>query len=258
MILSKPQFAVAAMFLFLGTGGVAQGSLILELSNGSNSVTITDGGAGDLSGLTGQIEYFGTLGGANFDLTVGRSFPVVGSDTNPTLELQSIHVEFFAAGEFTIRLTETEFQGAPSDPARFITSVNSQSLLRTQVGVASYLHTGVEPSWGDPEALAGELVSSLGPQGGTFVASDEVVRSFPSPPFSASLVATISSEGAHQIAIFNAGFQTQAVAVEHMPEPHAAWIWGCGLGLAGLVFGTRRIPHKTRDAIRMNGTRSVA
>ncbi|NBP72986.1 MAG: hypothetical protein EBU57_07455, partial [Alphaproteobacteria bacterium] len=87
----------------------------LRLSDGINTVTVTDGGAGDINPLAGVVVFNGAIGDFSVNVTTGITKPLLGSPTDPVLDLNSIDVTGAAGGILTIEFTETDFlSGGPT------------------------------------------------------------------------------------------------------------------------------------------------
>jgi hypothetical protein len=89
----------------------ADAAFMLYLSDGTNEVEITDGGAGDSAGADGQITFLGSLGSNwTVNVTTGLSKPIFGaSDTFAKMDLNSVNVTTAGAGTLTILLWDTDF-----------------------------------------------------------------------------------------------------------------------------------------------------
>lgn len=75
----------------------------LEISDGTNTVTIADAGLGDLNGLAGAVTYIGAVGGWSLNVSTGVS------DTGmATMDLNSIDASA-GAGTLTISFSDIDF-----------------------------------------------------------------------------------------------------------------------------------------------------
>lgn len=75
--------ALATMSLAPSAFAVPQ----LQLSDGTTTITVTDQGIGDIDGNTGVIVFHGSIGAFNINVTTGITKPVLGSPTQPVLDL---------------------------------------------------------------------------------------------------------------------------------------------------------------------------
>jgi hypothetical protein len=80
----------------------------LTLSDGTTSVTITDGGAGDLNAAAGAIVFIGTVGGWTINTTTGLASPPLsgGTPSQPTLDLNSVN-KYTGSTASTLTITFT-------------------------------------------------------------------------------------------------------------------------------------------------------
>jgi hypothetical protein len=82
----------------------------LYLSDGVNSVTVVDGGAGDSNPLAGVVTFNGSIGlNWTLNVTTGISKPMLGSQTQPWMDLNSVNATSKGAGSLTIKLSDTGF-----------------------------------------------------------------------------------------------------------------------------------------------------
>lgn len=115
-------FATIAAFAAFAVVPAAQAVPMLQLSDGTTTVTITDQGAGDTDAHLGSIVYYGAVGSFIINVSTGITKPVLGSPTQPVLDLNSIDVSGATGGTLTIRFSETGFLSTgPS--ASFLASV---------------------------------------------------------------------------------------------------------------------------------------
>lgn len=59
----------------------------LRVTDGVNTVTISDSGAGDLQAAAGQVVFVGSVGNWTLNVHTGTTYPVIGSLSNPMLDL---------------------------------------------------------------------------------------------------------------------------------------------------------------------------
>ncbi len=80
--------------VFLMIVPVAQATPTLFLTDGTNSVTIVDQGAGDSNPIAGAITYIGigSFGVWDLNVSTGVTKPFLGSSTDPYMELNSVDV----------------------------------------------------------------------------------------------------------------------------------------------------------------------
>jgi hypothetical protein len=105
------------------------GALVLTLDDGEgHSVTIADGGAGDLHGAAGAVTFIGSVGTWVINVTTGISFPIAGftdgSEAGSLLDLASIDVSA-GTGTLTITLENGGFNSGSM--ANFLFDVGGQT-----------------------------------------------------------------------------------------------------------------------------------
>lgn len=94
----------------LGLTGVAQAVPTLRLTSGANTITITDGGAGDSNGQVGAVTWIGSLGSWTLNVSTGITKPILGSSGNPHMDLNSVNTSNSAvATSLTIEFSDTGF-----------------------------------------------------------------------------------------------------------------------------------------------------
>jgi hypothetical protein len=206
---------IACLSVLVATTQVASAGAILELSDGITTVSVLDGGAGDINAATGAITYYGSIGNFSMNVTTGLSKPVIGGVNNPKLDLNSINVSSSGGGTLTIRLTDDGF-GSSGYPGweTLIGGVTGGTISL----VSSYtLDGGTE-----------QEISNLGPfSAGAFSASVHQFTGILTGSYSLSLAATIVHSSAANSS-FNAEIQPN-------PEPSTLALLGAAaVGFAAL------------------------
>lgn len=112
-IRGMPMVAILAGIATLGPTSPARATMQLMLSDttDSQSVTITDNGVGDLNPLLGVVTFSGTVGEFAINVTTGESKPILGSATQPMMDINSLDTKLIgsAADTLTIKLTDQNF-----------------------------------------------------------------------------------------------------------------------------------------------------
>ncbi len=86
----------------------AQATPTLFLTDGTNDVTIVDQAAGDSNPIAGAVTYIGSLGVWNLNVSTGVTKPLLGSSTDPYMDLNTVDVST-GAGELQIWFYEDGF-----------------------------------------------------------------------------------------------------------------------------------------------------
>ena len=198
----------------------ADAALILELTDGVNTETITDNGFGDISATPGVVVFSGSIGVFDVSVTTGLGFPFQGGLTQPSLTLDSINVSGGGAGILTVKLTQTDLLGPSQGDATLTTSGSTDGSMFVQSFVDSS-----NAAFGDDD-LTGTLgiYSNESFEGSTFGTTDVT------PTYSASIIAQITHDDANDLTSFVARYNV-------VPEPGSLALIGVG---ALLVAHRRR------------------
>ena len=108
----KKLLSVMAMFLMVAVTAFPSGALatpILELSDGSTTLTIIDNGPGDANLILGAVTYVGQVG-RNWwiNVTTGLTTPASGSASLPKMDLNSVDISK-GAGNLTLMFSDTGY-----------------------------------------------------------------------------------------------------------------------------------------------------
>jgi hypothetical protein len=219
------------MIVALAVGALAptaHAGMILTLSDGSTTVTVTDGGGDDSNPVGGAITYIGAVGtNWTINVTSGLSKPNIGDSASAVLDLHSLNVTSLGAGTMTIKLTDTDFDLTPWQSGE-------QYLLTSGIGgttVGTVTLTQILDRDNNPFGTGCDIISlSSGPlvgSGPTGVFSDIQVSSAFSLDdlFSLTEIAVITHTAAGDTT-----FDAKSV----VPVPGAVLLGVLGLGVAGI------------------------
>jgi hypothetical protein len=147
-------FALAA--LAVGISSTAKALPQLMIYDGTTTLIITDNGGGDISGTSGRIVWNGSIGNWSLNTDVGTTYPVIGSLTNPQLDL-SFNAFSTTGGTLTLTFSADGF-GPTAGTA--VASIGG-----TTAGVVNYKTFG---GTNNTNFSTANLLTSQGPFGGAF------------------------------------------------------------------------------------------
>lgn len=204
-------------------------ALIIQLSDGVTSVSVTDGGVGDACPFAGCINFTYSssgLGSFVLDLVSGLSQPLIGDLNTSVLDLNSLHftTNLFAASTFTITMTDTDFTQAFNN-GNAIASIGGTTT--GLVDYYAYLDANNTPF--GTTTLLGDLGSyGSGPFSGGSATGISI-----SGPYSLTQVVTISHSTGQNVSSFDAELKL-------VPQPAALILLGSAMLL--VVLMSRRWP----------------
>jgi hypothetical protein len=227
-------------FFVLGAGP-ARAALVLELSDGTTTVALSDGSALDINPEVGKVSYYGSVGGFLVNLSTGISKPVIGGPDVAALDLSSFNVSGAPTSLLTIRLTDTDFMQEPVAGA--ISAVGGTT--GGEVSIQTYADFDNTP-FGTEVLLAdfGTFVNETSLSSVSFSAVQ--VAGIPngqdiSPPFSLTVAAQIMHGASWHTTGFDVMITTfNTVGDTETPAPSGLVAIGAGLVISGLLRRRQR------------------
>jgi hypothetical protein len=107
----KRNAAILSVALALAVASVSQATPMLRVSDGVTTITIADGAGTDLNLAVGAVTFSGAINGWSILVTSGATKPVLGSATDPHLDLtwQVTHTSSAGGANLTICFSENGF-----------------------------------------------------------------------------------------------------------------------------------------------------
>ena len=220
------KFSTIVLISFLAVllvAGSASAIPIITLDDGINPVvTIKDDEIDDLGVSPGVVVFNGSIGNFIVNVTTGITKPVLGSEADPQLHLNSVNVSNVsgATGSLTITFSEDGYKGGSL--AGFESLIGGTT--NGTVSAITYIN--------------GAVLSSLGPFGpGAFSDTEEILLADIPESFSLGMSATITHGSGAKVSSF--GLKLKSVSV---PDAGIMLLLGpalLGLGIFGRKFNKR-------------------
>lgn len=222
--LFKP--VVVATALLAGTFAAsdkADATLVMTLQSGASTVTIVDGGVGDMDANAGMIAFMGAVGNFTMNMLGG-----IGNAMAPwptVMDLHGMNMSSTGGGTLVVTLSDDDY--LPNNPShRFM------SMIGGTIGVGGSLSSVAFFDPANSPASPGNPVANHGPFGTGAFSDSDVTGLLPTTgPFGLGIQLTVTHSGSaltsydHEIRI---------------DEPAALGLFGLALTAIGLVTHRRR------------------
>jgi len=202
----------------------ANATVQIKLTNGASTVTIVDGGAGDVCAAANCVTFSGTLGNYVVNISTGLA-----NNFNPFLDLNSVNLA--VAGNAGLLTIEASADGYSVGAPQFNLQVGGTSGLGGATTFAAYGGTN-NTLFNKTHQIGSTLVFAPGvtPYSGVSTGGGSTVN-----PYSLTLVATLNG--------LTAGAASFNAAIDAVPEPVSVSLLGGVLLLSATAL--RRKLSKT-------------
>lgn len=192
----KQKAAILSVAFALSAASVSQAVPTLYVTDGINSVTITDNGLGDSNPSIGAVAYLppaNTFAGWTVIVSSGITKPILGSVTNPQLDLNwQISRDSASAGNLSVYFSENGFNLAGPSQFQNASGVTLGDSAVTTALISTY-YNGANGAF-DVNNLGTQLTTHLFVGPGASSANDAGVA--PADPTVAFTIGLVVNQGA--------------------------------------------------------------
>jgi hypothetical protein len=219
------KIAIAAVLACGLATANAEAGFVLEVSDGSSTVTISDNGIGDAAGNAGTILWAGGVGNFFLNVITGDSKPILVNSMNLNYSVRSTGL----GGTLTLKLTDTSFS-AGSGAHSFIAADIGGGVLGSTTRYRTYSDAG-NAEFGLTNLLFDSGTLAPPPAAQAAAGNGSVIGN----PFSLTQVIEITHAGAQGNTAVTISSGDARVSV---PEPGSMLLLGAGL--LGFAASIRR------------------
>jgi len=219
--------------VFFAIAGVALGSRAsiivcdLTISDGVDpSITIIDNNTGDLNPTTGELTLSTNIGVWSLSISTGITTPVLGSLTNPVMDLV-IQASSTGAGSLTYAFSQNAFSPAPG-------TLNAAVSGQVISGAPTKVDYSVYGDTGNSLGALTTLLATTGTNSLPISTSTSGAENL-TTPFSLTEVVQLTASGASAVSV--------DASLNVIPEPSSAALTFLGLALfvVGLAYRRRSL-----------------